>query len=130
LFKATNKTAQALARIGKRISNMTGYLGLVDDLYFLFHEAVGERLRESTPQSFIDVNTLRTDLQHDVDHGKPKKVRAKRKLIATSFSRYGGVASPATLGPESFPLVQANLLTALESDLRALPGKVLKKVGI
>jgi hypothetical protein len=127
LFKATNRTTQALTRIEKRVMDMAGYQTLIDDLYFLFHEAVGERLGDRTPESFSDVNALRTDLQHDVDHGKQKKVRSKRKAIASVFERYAGVASPATLAPEGFPLVQANLLAALESDLRTLPNTILRK---
>lgn len=120
LFKATNKTTQALLNLGKPAADMTGYSAFIDDLYFVFRESIGQRLTSALPQSFIDVNTLRTDLQHDVDHGEQGKVRAKRKKIGTTFNQYSGVKSPEVLEPSRFVLVQANLLSAVELDLTNL----------
>jgi uncharacterized protein DUF262 len=121
LFKATNKTASALGRLRKSISTFEEYTRLVDDLYFLFHEGHGQRLVGKVPVSFEDVNLLRTELQHDVDHGKAASVRAKRKKIGQAFAKYAaGVTSPSTLAPERFPIVQAALLKAIEADLRQL----------
>jgi hypothetical protein len=120
LFKATNKTAQALLRIGKPIRSLSSYSSFVGDLYFLFREGSGQRLR-TTPTSFEDVNTLRTDLQHDVDHGKKSKVAAKKKKIGATFRKYSGSAAPELIDAERFLLVQANVLSALELDLTNLP---------
>lgn len=120
LFKATSKTTQALLKIGKPIKNLAGYKALIENLYFLFRESVGPRLGANVPQSFSDVNTLRTDLQHDVDHGPKKKVKAKKKKIGATFKAYAGAVSPQLLDPSRFVLVQANLLTALELDLKNL----------
>lgn len=117
LFKSTNKTTQALGRIGKPISDLPSYTAFIDDLYFLFRESVGQRLADRLPSSFADVNTLRTDLQHDVDHGEAKKVKAKQKKIGATFEKYSGVKSPQLLDQERFVLVQANLLSALDLDL-------------
>lgn len=121
LFKATNKTAQALMRLGKPISSLAAYASLIDDLYFLFRESVGQRLADRMPTSFVDVNTLRTDLQHDVDHGEKKKVAKKQKKIGETFKKYSGVVSPQLLDPERFVLVQANLLSSIDLDLVNLP---------
>ena len=123
LFKATNKTANALSAIGTPAKNVEAYQSLVDDLYFLFRESPGQRLGENTPESFKDINTLRTDLRHDVDHGEEKKVRAKKKKHSKVFEKYGGAGVPGTVDPEQFVLVHANLLGAIERDLYA----VLKK---
>ena len=119
LFKATNKTTQALLRIGKPIKDLAGYKALISDLYFLFKESPGSRI-SNPPTSFADVNTLRTELEHDVDHGDEKKVRAKRRKIGATFKKYSAVASPEVLDQGRFVLVQANLLSALEGDLRSL----------
>ncbi|MEX0806785.1 MAG: hypothetical protein WD688_26215 [Candidatus Binatia bacterium] len=120
LFKATNKTAQALMRIRKTAKSLDHYKGLIDDLYFLFRESAGSRLEGKWPVSFADVNELRTDLRHDVDHGKDKKVRSKRRKIGKIFAKYAGGGSPDTVEPAKFPLVQANILGAIEGDLRHL----------
>lgn len=120
LFKATNKTAQALLNIGKPVADLAGYRSLIGDLYFLFRESAGPRLSSKLPTSFADVNTLRTDLQHDVDHGSKGKAAAKRKRIGATFAKYAGAASPEVLEPARFVLVQANLLSALALDLEHL----------
>jgi hypothetical protein len=120
LIKMTNRTSQALLGLRKLDGNFSGYKSLIDDLYFLFHEGPGTRLDASKPQSFSDVSVLRTALRHDVDHGEEKKIRAKRKKAGEVFARYAGIRTPETLSPEHFPVVQANLLTAIESDLRHL----------
>ena len=123
LFRATNKTAQALLRIRKPIKNLKGYRQLVDDLYFLFRESVGTRMGATWPTSFAHVNDLRTDLRHDVDHGEARKVRAKKRKAGTTFAIYAGGGTPDTIEPVKFPLVQSNILGALEGDLRTLlPG--------
>ena len=120
LFKATNKTAQALTRLGTAVANYDGYKNLVNDLYFLFHESLGSRLDGKIPQSFEDVNTLRTDLQHDLDHGKAAKAGSKRRKSGLVFKKYAGGPSPASLAPERFLVVQSNLLGALKKDLHSL----------
>jgi hypothetical protein len=88
--------------------------------YFIFHEGPGQRLAGSVPQSFFDINLLRTGLQHDLDHGKPKEAASKRRAVGQAFKKYAGVTTPDSLAPERFPLVQAALMTALEGDLRGL----------
>lgn len=119
LFKATNKTTQALLNIGKPVKSLAGYGNFIDDLYFLFRESVGQRLAQ-VPQSFVDINTLRTDLKHDVDHGDEGKVKAKQKKIGETFKKYSGITSHQLLDAGKFLLVQANLLSAVELDLRNL----------
>lgn len=123
LFKATNKTAQALVRIRKAAKSLDEYKALVDDLYFLFRESVGSRLGGDWPAAFADVNELRTDLRHDVDHGDAGKVRSKRRKIGKIFGKYAGGGTPDTMEPAKFPLVQSNILAAIEGDLRGLLAK-------
>jgi hypothetical protein len=119
LFKATNNTANALTRIGIPVKDLAGYKDFTDKLYFIFRESVGQRLT-TWPESFSDINDLRTEAHHDVDHGKASKVRAKRRKIAGTFAKYAGGGTPETLEPSRFVLAQANVMTALESDLKAI----------
>ena len=120
LFKATNRTTQAILNLGKPIRDFAAYKSLIDDLYFVFKESIGTRLGDDPPQAFRDVNVLRTDLQHDVDHGEKSKVKAKRKKIGATFKTYSGAESPEVMDPTRFILVQANLLSALELALTNL----------
>jgi hypothetical protein len=75
------------------------------------------------PSSFVHINDLRTDLRHDVDHGDKSKIRSKRKKAGTTFALYAGEGTPDTIEPAKYPLFQANILTAIEGDLRALLSK-------
>ncbi|MBU0705552.1 MAG: hypothetical protein KKC18_17030, partial [Chloroflexi bacterium] len=120
LIKPTNKTAGSLLRIGKMITDYSGYKTLIDDLYFTFHEGVRPRLDDNKPLSFSDINDLRTDLQHDLDHGEVKKASSKRIKVGETFNKYSGSNTPTTISPEQFPIVQINLLSAIETDLRKL----------
>jgi hypothetical protein len=120
LFKATNKTTQALLRLREPAKDVTDYENLIDDLYFLFRESVGTRLDGAWPHSFGHVNELRTDLRHDVDHGDAGKVRAKRRKSGATFKLYAGGGTPDTIEPVKFPLIQSNLLDAIDRDLRDL----------
>jgi hypothetical protein len=96
----------------------------MEGLYFVFWESIGERLGEDIPPSFADINALRNDLQHDLDHGKQKAAAAKRKKIALVFSKYSGSPRPETVTPEHFPVFQASLLRAIEKDLQSLLSKI------
>ena len=109
--------------IRKVAKSLDDYKSLIDELYFLFREAVGPRLGGSWPTSFADVNELRTDLRHDVDHGEARKVRSKRRKIGRVFGKYAGGGTPDTLEPTKFALVQSNILGAIEGDLRGLLAK-------
>jgi hypothetical protein len=117
LFKATAKTAHAQTKLGKPLKDFEDYESLIDNLYFLLHEGVGSRLSGSIPQTFVDINALRTDLRHDVDHGKKGKVKSKRKALSSAFKKYSGVDSPGGMAPERFVVFQANLLNAIKRDL-------------
>jgi hypothetical protein len=99
---------------------MEQYRNFIDDLYFLFRESVGTRLESVWPESFTDVNELQTDLRHDVDYGKAKRVRSKRRIMRKVFTKYAGGGTADTIEPAKYPLVQANILSAIEGDLQQL----------
>lgn len=120
LFKPTNKTVLSQMSLGEVIEDFDGYKTLLDNLYFLFHEGVGNRLENKMPCCFKDVNDLRTAIHHDVDHGKAGKAKKKKKQLGLVFKKYCGELSPETLSPERFKILQANLLSALRRDLENL----------
>jgi hypothetical protein len=120
LIKLTNKNLKALSEIGRPISDLAGYGSFIDNLYFVFHEGVSDRLQGSKPESFSDINILRTDLRHDVDHGGGAKFRSKKKKFGTTFSKYGGEGTPETLDPTLFSIVQSKILHSVKTDLEIL----------
>jgi hypothetical protein len=66
------------------------------------------------------VTDLRTDLRHDLDHGKATKAGAKRRKVGATFQKYSGVPTLESLDPEAFVIVQGNLLSALLNDLNSI----------
>ena len=120
LFKATNKTVAALGGLQNPVADIAAYKELIEKLYFVFRESTGQRLEGQVPQSFSDINDLRTLNEHDVDHGKDAKVSTKRKKLASVFQKFSGATTPDALDPVLFPITQANILGALVSDLRQL----------
>ena len=120
LFKPTNRTTVAQSRIGNTINNFDEYKSFIDDLYFLFYESTGSRIEGKRPISFKDINILRTGIRHDIDHGKGKDVRLKMKNIGEVFKKYSGFASPSGLAPETFIVVQANIISAILADMKTL----------
>lgn len=130
LFKPTAKSLQALRRLGRVAKDFAAYQSLVDDLYFIFREGPGSRLDGfSGLTSFSDINDLRTELRHDVDHGKTSKVSAKRRKLGATFHRYSGSFTPVALAPERFAPVQAKILSSLELDLYGLISQLTQRAG-
>lgn len=123
LFKLTNKTAKALTDIGTVIRNHVEYKSFIENMYFVFRESIGQRIEDQLPDSFEHVNQLRTLNEHDIDHGKAGKVTKKRKELAATFLKYAGSPTPDAVDPSVYPLVQANIIAAVEADLRRLSRK-------
>lgn len=124
LFKPTNRTVSAQNKLADPCSNVREYKEFIDECYFLFWESVGSRLEGNWPISFKDVNSLRIDERHDLDHGDEKKVKAKKIRIGEIFKKYSGSESPETAGPEKFALLKFNLLQSVRQDLEQLRASV------
>lgn len=119
LFKPTNETGQALSALSQPVTTIQDYGTLIDNLYFLLYEASadGQRFEGTIPEVVQDIRDMRTQMRHDVDHGKPAKIRAKNKNLARVFNKYSNVSSPQLLSPEHFPLVQVRILAAVQHML-------------
>lgn len=116
LFKPTAKTASAQQQLGEVAREFDQYKKLIEGLYFLVWEGPSSSLADK-PESFKKVNTLRTELQHDVDHGGSGKFSQKKKAAAQAFQSLSGANSPETAPPERFPIVQLALLNEVRADL-------------
>lgn len=120
LFKPTNKTANALKVIRTPVKSYEDWKRFVESLYFLFREGPGSKLNSKWPPSFVDINDLRTALQHDVDHGEKKKVEKQRKQLSATFKRLSGSQSPELVDPAHFIAIQSRLLAQVLQDIHEL----------
>ncbi len=123
LIKLTNKTTAALKIIRTPIKKAEDWKTLVENFYYLLREGPGSKLDGNWPQSFVDINDLRTAQEHDVDHGKTGKAAAKKKMLGDTFKKYSGVTSPSVVDPVLFPAIKSKLLAEIDKDLRALKKK-------
>ncbi len=122
IFKATNETVKGLRLFGDPIKDHESYGQFIDALYKIIYEGsgVGSRLSPTLPDIVKDIITLRTDLRHDVDHGKKSKIRAKEKRLADTVTKYSGKSSVQLLGKEDFLALQLGILDALKNYLEIL----------
>lgn len=119
LFKSTNKTVVALTAISEPIASYGEYKILIEHLYFLFWEGPGSKLA-TRPQSFMDINALRTELEHDTDHGKAQDVVKKKQKHGQVFQKYAGATSPSVASPARFPVMQLRILNQVSAELQVL----------
>jgi hypothetical protein len=122
LFKATNETTKGLRLIANPIKDQESYGQFIDALYKIIYEGSGSgvRLGSALPDTVRDIITLRTDLRHDVDHGRQSKIKTKEKRLSETVKRYTGKLSVQLLGEEDFMVLQLGLLDGLKNYLETL----------
>ncbi|MEW6616078.1 MAG: DUF262 domain-containing protein [Thermodesulfobacteriota bacterium] len=122
LFKMTTKSTNAIHTLGVSCRDITGYAEFVDALYFLVYEGSGncKRLPSPPPDFAMDVNFLRMDVRHDLDHGSEKDVAKKVTRNAAVFQKYSGKKTPEECGPDEFMTIQLRILQALALFLSSL----------
>ena len=59
--------------------------------------------KENVYQCIFDVKTIRSDLRHDLDHGKPNEVKKKQKSVDDCYKEYCG---NRPLKPKDFKKLQ------------------------
>lgn len=95
---------------------------IIDVLYFVFYENLkhikiligrgdekkGDQMvrKEEIYQCIFDVKTIRSDLRHDLDHGKPNDVKKKLKSIGDCYKKYCG---NRPLKPKDFKKLQERI---------------------
>ena len=121
-FKITNKSSEAFHTIGISCHDTHSYGELIDALYFLVYEASGncDRLPKPPPTFAMEIKFLRSDIRHDLDHGKQGDISKKIKRNSKIFKNYSGKSSPEECGPHEFAATQLRILQELVSFLEGL----------
>jgi hypothetical protein len=123
-FKPTTDLMESTRNVAIRIQNIDEFRKFIESLYKIFHEGPGGRLENNIPESFKDVNTIRTLLEHDLDHGKEGRVSKKRAETGSCVKKYSGAESPKELDAGQLSVTQANLLRAIKEDLEKLDARI------
>jgi hypothetical protein len=123
LFKPTNKTMESMVNLPKVPKSYSDFKTFIEDMYFLLWEGPGGKI-EVKPKSFSEINILRTEMEHDVDHGGAGKFAKKKANHAEVFEKYSGLKTPSLSPPERFPLVKLGIMKEVESDLIVILAEV------
>ena len=134
IFNLTETVFSGLFRLGDTVCSKEGELGIIiDALYFTFYENLkhiklflgdgdeskGDKLvrNDSVFGCIFDVKTIRSDLRHDLDHGKPNDVKKKLMNVGSCYQEYCG---NRPLKPKDFKRLQERLydkVISLEDSL-------------
>lgn len=123
IFGLSETVVGGLLNLSTALCSTEEQLGrIIDVLYFVFYENLkhikiligngdenkGDQMvrKEDIYQCIFDVKTIRSDLRHDLDHGKPNDVRKKLKSVGDCYKEYCG-ARP--LKPRDFKRLQERL---------------------
>ena len=111
VFRATDKVMRVIGKLGQFICDSEGsFSELINNLYFLIYEnqsgikemlgdgdqSVGDKLiRGKEYECIFRIKDLRTDFDHDIEHGGDGKQQKKKKDIESAY-RYYAKKRPAT----------------------------------
>lgn len=123
IFGLSEAVVGGMLNLSTSICNTEEQLGrIIDVLYFVFYENLkhikifigrgdenkGDQMvrQEDIYQCIFDVKTIRSDLRHDLDHGKPNDVKKKFKSVGDCYKEYCG---SRPLKPKDFKKLQERI---------------------
>ena len=125
LFKLTNQLIISMPKIGNSITTKEEYKFFIDALYKIFYEGSGalKRIpasRISDRSIFIEIKHLRTDLFHDVEHGKRQEIKKKKQIISDIYYKYCAKKTFNLFKVSDLRTLQSKLLINLNNELSDL----------
>ena len=129
LFKLTNELISGLLKIGNTISSKDDYKYFIDALYKIFYEGSGSLKRIPTSfinedSIFLEIKHLRTDLFHDIEHGKQSNISKKKKLISAIYYKYASKKTFNSLKISDLKGIQSKLLINLDHELENITNTI------
>lgn len=120
IFGLSETVVGGMLNLSTSVCSTEEQLGrIIDVLYFVFYENLkhiktligcgdenkGDQMvrKENVYQCIFDVKTIRSDLRHDLDHGKPNEVKKKQKSVGDCYKEYCG---NRPLKPKDFKKLQ------------------------
>ena len=122
LFKLTNQLIISMPKIGNAINSKEDYKFFIDALYKIFYEGSGglKRIPISLVNDnsiFIEIKHLRTDMFHDVEHGKQHDIKKKKQTISDIYYKYSSKKTFTLLKVSDLRILQSKLLISLDREL-------------
>ena len=121
-FRMTTKSSKALDDLGRILGDINSFGDFIDAIYFLIYEGSGngKRFGETFPNMVEEIKCLRTDIRHDLDHGKETIASKKHLRHAELMQKYTGKRTREECGPEELMSGQFRILREMVSFLTNL----------
>ena len=123
IFGLSETVVGGMLNLSTTVCSTEEQLGrIIDVLYFVFYENLkhikiligdgdenkGDQMvrKEKIYQCIFDVKIIRSDIRHDLDHGKPNEVKKKLKSVGDCYKKYCG---NRPLKPKDFKKLQEHI---------------------
>lgn len=130
LFKMTTEVLSGSLLLSKPLESDSDFRDFIDALYKIFYEGSGSLNRipdelKKGESVYFDIKHLRTDLFHDVEHGKKEKIDKKIDVIANAYKKYSGKNSIKELKGSDLIKFQRDILKKIDSELQGLKSAIV-----
>lgn len=131
VFKMTTEVMSSALILAKPLESESDFKNFIDALYKIVYESSGslKRVPDELLQAesvYFDIKHLRTDMFHDVEHGKESKIRNKQQVISQIYNKYTKRSSLKEISNSDLIRFQRELLKSLDLELQTLKNHVSK----
>lgn len=140
VFKYTDKVAKGFITMSTMVCTSDAQMGsIIDALYFIFYENI-ERIKKmigggdkkignqivrenDTYQCIFNVKTIRSDLRHDLDHGRDAEIKKKLMDVGDCYKHY---CKQRPLKAKDYKMLQLGLY----DEFLSLEEELIERVAI
>lgn len=131
LFKITTEVLKCYPIIRTPQNSQDDFKKLIDSLYKIFYEGSGSLKR--IPDNllvensvFFDIKHLRTNIFHDIEHGKESNIEKKKQIISNIYMKYAEKTSLEEIDELMLANFQKKLLENVKRELLNLKDEISK----
>jgi hypothetical protein len=131
LFKITTEVLKCVSIINTPPDSREDFKNVIECLYKMFYEGSGSLNRVPNnllvdSSIFFDIKHLRTDVSHDIEHGKESDIERKKQTISNIYKKYTEKASLEEIDAPMLIDFQKKLLGNIKQELLNLKGEISK----
>jgi len=138
LIKYTGRGVKNLDSLGQLSYNLDSINGFIKKVYQIFIEGPGSKVRRAifkralhdADNILVEINSIRTDEQHDVEHGKPNKIRKKKEAATKVYKKYTSKNDLSAFSELDYYKLQLGILISIEKALNQAKKNLHKKPNI
>jgi len=129
VFKLTDNFLKSAAIISQIADTKSKFESFIDALYKIIYESTGNLKRIpkelfNDDAVYFDIKHIRSDLYHDIEHGKASKIKRKQEIISNVYYKYLEKKSFAEITNEELLSFQIDLLSEIIDELGRLKDKL------